>query len=183
MSRKKNKELTAEQLPKLGVEPYLELMNHTAHRETDRQSASLGLLMMWLGDNILDAMDLELSPFGITESKLDLLILLTLHESRERVTPSSLADRLGIRRASVTTLLDWLEKRNWVVREPSAGDRRMLHVKITAEGRALVNQVLPTFWSTCSSLMIDLEPEEQRVLGNILMKLNRTMENRLGVGR
>jgi len=182
MSRKK-KELTSDHLPKLGVEPYLELMDGTATRETDRQSASLGLLMMWLGDNILDAMDLDLAPFGITESKLDLLLLLTLHENRERVTPSSLADRLGIRRASVTTMLDWLEKRNWVVREPSAGDGRMLHVKITAEGRALVNQVMPTFWTTCSSFMTDLEPEEQRVLEKILMKLNRTMENRLGVGR
>ncbi|WP_152396004.1 MarR family winged helix-turn-helix transcriptional regulator [Paenibacillus guangzhouensis] len=182
MSRSK-KELTTDHLPKLGVTPYVELMDSTATSETNRQSASLGLLMMWLGDHILDAMDLDLAPFGITESKLDLLLLLTLHENRERVTPSALADRLGIRRASVTTMLDWLEKRNWVLREPSAGDGRMLHVKITAEGRALIDQVLPIFWAACASFMADLEPEEQRVLEKILLKLNRSMENRLGVGR
>jgi DNA-binding MarR family transcriptional regulator len=183
MSRKNNKEHTSDQLPKLGVKPYLELMDKTASKGTDRKSAHLGLLMLWLGDNILDTVDLDLAPFGITESKFDLLLLLTLHEGRELVTPSSLADRLGIRRASVTALLDWLEKRNWIVREPSDLDRRMIHVKITSEGRQLVDRVLPAFWSTCSSIIIEMEPEERKVLEKLLVKLNDGIEKRLGVGR
>lgn len=183
MSKKNNKEYTPDQLPKLGVQPYLELMDKTASKETDRKSARLGLLMLWLGDNILDAMDVELSPFGITESKLDLLLLLTLHEGRELVTPSSLADRLGIRRASVTALLDWLEKRSWIARKQSELDRRMIHVTITPEGRELVQKALPVFWSTCSSVMSEMDSEERKVLGNILVKLNDRVEKKLGVGR
>lgn len=143
----------------------------------------MGLLMMWLGDNLLDAMDLELSPFSITESKLDLLLLLTLHEGKELVTPSAIAERLGIRRASVTALLDWLEKRKWCVREQSPTDGRMVHVRITPEGRALVDNVLPTYWSACSSFVGELDSEERSVLGKILVKLNAHIEKRLGVGR
>ncbi|WP_028548037.1 MarR family winged helix-turn-helix transcriptional regulator [Paenibacillus sp. UNC451MF] len=183
MTRKNNKEYTPDPLPKLGVKPYLDLMDQTAAKDTDRKSAYLGLLMLWLGDNILDLMDLNLSPFGITESKFDLLLLLTLHEGRELVTPSALAERLGIRRASVTALLDWLEKRNWILRKSSELDRRMIHVSITSEGRALVEQVLPAFWSTCSSIIIEMDPEERMVLEKILDKLNDRIEKKLGVGR
>ncbi len=183
--RKKNQNdhAAAQALPKLGVQPYLELMDKTASSDTNKHEAQMGLLMVWLSDNILDVIDLNLAAYNITESKFDLLLLLTLHEGREQITPSAIADRLGIRRASVTALLDWLEKRNWIAREQSSTDRRMVHVRITAEGRALVAEVLPTFWLTCSSLVKDLEPEEQKVFEKVLVKLNSVIESRLGVGR
>ncbi|WP_010496718.1 MarR family winged helix-turn-helix transcriptional regulator [Paenibacillus elgii] len=184
MERKTGNECTADQqLPALGIDPYLELMDKTAAQDVDRKSIRMGLVMLWFSDNILDMMDIDLAPFGITESKLDMLLLLMLHEGRELITPSGIADRLGIRRASVTALLDWLEKRGWVSREQSAKDRRMIHVSITAEGRALVHQVLPTFWSTCASLLGDLDTEERRVFEKILGKLHRSIETRIGVGR
>jgi len=184
MTKKITNESTMDQqLPKLGVAPYLALMNKTATKETDRKSSYMGLLMLWLGDNTLDLMDMDLSEFGITESKLDLLLLLLLHEDRPFVTPSAIADRLGIRRASVTALLDWLEKRAWIVREKSEHDRRMIHVSITQEGRELVDRVLPTFWATCASLLSDLDEEERAVFEKILVKLNDSIEKRLGVGR
>lgn len=184
MARKTVNESTADQqLPALGIGPYLELMDKTAAQDADRKSARMGLLMLWLSDNILDVMDVELAPYGITESKLDMLLLLRLHEGRELVTPSAIADRLGIRRASVTALLDWLGKRGWVSREQSAKDRRMIHVGITPEGRALVDQVLPAFWSTCASLLDGLDSEERKVFEKILEKLHQNIETRVGVGR
>ncbi|MCY9517835.1 MarR family winged helix-turn-helix transcriptional regulator [Paenibacillus apiarius] len=184
MRKKIEKEHAGEQqLPRLGVAPYLELMRNTASEDTNQASAHMGLLLLWIGDNIQDMMDLNLSSFGITESKLDLLLLLILHQDKEGITPSSIAARLGIRRASATALLDWLEKRNWIERQPNENNRRMVHVRITPEGRNLVDQILPTFWSTCESFISDLEVEEQAVLQKIVMKLNGSLERRLGVGR
>jgi DNA-binding MarR family transcriptional regulator len=183
MKEKNNRELTTEPLPKLGPGPYVELMQKTAAKSTDQKSAYIGLLSLWLGDNILDVMDLNLAQYDITESKFDLLLLLTLHEGHTQVTPSSLAERLGIRRASVTAMLDWLEKRSWIIRESSARDRRSVHVRISPEGKELVEKVLPSFWSTCASIMDDLEPEERSVLEKVILKLNTNIEKRLGMGR
>jgi MarR family transcriptional regulator, negative regulator of the multidrug operon emrRAB len=184
LKRKPAKEYTTEQqLPRLGTSPYLKLMERTASSDTNLNSAHLGLIMLWLGDNILDMVDIDLAAFDITESKLDLLLLLSLHADQELVTPSSLADRLGIRRSSVTALLIWLEKRNLIVREPYAKDGRMTHVRISAEGSTLVNQILPTFWSTCASLVDELDKEEQAVFQKVLVKLNASLEKRLGSGR
>ncbi|NEW05703.1 MarR family transcriptional regulator [Paenibacillus sp. SYP-B3998] len=174
---------TEQQLPRLGIAPYLTLMGDTASSETDQDAAQLGLLMLWLGDHVLDIMDLELSSYSITESKLDLLLMLFLHADKELLTPSALADRMGIRRSSVTALLNWLEKRNWINRESYDKDGRMTHVRINAEGRVFLQQVLPQFWSTCASLIEDLDTEERKLFSKVLLKLNDRIEKRLGVGR
>lgn len=183
MNRKQNMNSPSGSLAKLGPEPYVELMQRTSAPETDLKSAHIGLLSLWLGDNILDVMDLSLAEYGITESKFDLLMLLTLHEGNGRVTPSALAERLGVRRASVTAMLDWLEKRNWIIRETSPQDRRSVQVRISGEGKTLVEKALPSFWSTCASITDELEPEEKELLGKIVLKLNTSMEKRLGMGR
>ncbi|MBP1173009.1 MULTISPECIES: MarR family winged helix-turn-helix transcriptional regulator [Paenibacillus] len=184
MPPKQSKRDTVQQpLPRLGPEPYLELMDQTALAGTDRKLARMGLFLLWTSDNVLDAIDLDLSAYGLTESKLDLLLLLTLHQSQAQMSPSMIADRLGIRRASVTSLLDWTEQRGWIIREHNSTDRRKIHVRITEAGTHLVQQVLPVFWSSCASLASILEPEEQVVFSRIIEKIHHHMEGRLGVGR
>ncbi|MEC3317063.1 MarR family transcriptional regulator, partial [Bacillus thuringiensis] len=98
----------------LGIEPYAELIKKTASAETDPIAAKLGLLMLWTSDNVLDAVDVDLAPLGISESKLDFLLLFILREMEANgeevnMSPSDIASRLGITRASVTGLLSWME--------------------------------------------------------------------------
>ncbi|GKU85055.1 MarR family winged helix-turn-helix transcriptional regulator [Niallia sp. NCCP-28] len=169
-------------LPPLGIDPYIELIQESASKEVIKQDAQTGLMMLWLSDFILDAVDVELEPFGITESKLDLLLLLTLYGEKKK-TPSSLAERLGISRASLTSMIDWLEKRKLVERTHCANDRRKVHVHITEEGRNVVNKVLPTYWSFCASIVQDLEPAEKQVFEKVIKKLIGKMQERLEVER
>ncbi|MFJ8461664.1 MarR family winged helix-turn-helix transcriptional regulator [Lysinibacillus xylanilyticus] len=169
-------------LPVLGLEPYIELIQTSSLDNTDQEDAKLGLMLLWLSDYVLDVMDIDLAPFGITESKLDLLILLTLHDER-RATPSAIAERLGITRASATSMIDWLEKRNLVVRNHSKEDRRKIYVSLTEEGRTFVAKILPTYWSSCASNMIDLEPDERKVFEKLVNKLLKSIQRRLEVER
>lgn len=169
-------------LPKLGLDPYVELINNSSSINTNIEDAKIGLMLLWLSDYFLDAMDMELAPFGITESKLDLLILLTLHGER-RATPSAIAERLGITRASATSMIDWLEKRNFVIRNHSAQDRRKVYVSITEDGHTFVEKTLPTYWSFCASSMIELEADERKVFEKLINKLTQSIQRRLGVER
>ncbi|WP_405082909.1 MarR family winged helix-turn-helix transcriptional regulator [Paenibacillus chitinolyticus] len=184
VNRKPAKEYTTEQqLPRLGTKPYRDLLERTANSDTDRDSALTGLLMLWVGDSVLDVMDIHLSDYDITESKMDILLLIFLHQDQELVTPSSIADRLGIRRSSVTSLLNWLDKRDLIIREPYSKDGRMTHIRLSPEGSGLVQRVLPVFWSTCASLVDELDKEERELFNKMLVKLNRGIEKRLGAGR
>ena len=61
--------------------------------------------------------------------------LAVLFMLREGVTsPAAIAQRLGISRAVVTGLLDRLEERGLIRREPDPGDRRRLRIVMTAAG-------------------------------------------------
>ncbi|WP_144611115.1 MarR family winged helix-turn-helix transcriptional regulator [Bacillus cereus] len=172
----------------LGIGPYAELIKNTASADTDPIAAKLGLLMLWTSDNVLDAVDVDLAPLGISESKLDFLLLFILREMESNeeevnMSPSDIASRLGITRASVTGLLDWMEKRELIVRFHHSEDRRRLKVKITPKGKELVTHSLPTFWLSCASLVDDFNQEERQVLEKLLNKMQVNMQVKLGEGR
>ncbi|KEK25018.1 MarR family winged helix-turn-helix transcriptional regulator [Bacillus gaemokensis] len=172
----------------LGIEPYAKLIKKTALEDTDPIAAKLGLLMLWTSDNVLDAVDMDLAPLGISESKLDFLLLFILreiemNEEEGSMSPSSIANRLGITRASVTGLLDWMEKRAFVERYHHSEDRRRLKVKITPKGREFTFLSLPVFWSSCASLVDEFNQEERQILEKLLNKMQKSMQSKLGEGR
>ncbi|MFD1992365.1 MarR family winged helix-turn-helix transcriptional regulator [Paenibacillus nicotianae] len=171
------------QLPKLGKVPYDELCKQTSAPNTSIASAQLGLLMLWTSDHILDIVDNAIADYDITESKLDLLLLIQLHENSEKVTPSAIAERLNIRRASVTALLNSVEKKGWIIRESSLEDGRKIYVKLSATGTAFVQRILPVFWSACASLVEGLSEEEQQLLSKVIEKLHTQIEQRFQIGR
>jgi DNA-binding MarR family transcriptional regulator len=59
------------------------------------------------------------------------------------LAPSTIAARLMVTTGSMTSLLDTLERRGLVRRQPHPSDRRQLLVHLTDEGQALVDTFLP----------------------------------------
>ncbi len=75
----------------------------------------------------------RLQPFELSPGSA--LALGILADSETPLPPNVIADRLIISRATVTGLIDSLERRNYVQRHPSLTDRRMVLVEITDLGR------------------------------------------------
>ncbi|HJS28755.1 MAG TPA: MarR family transcriptional regulator, partial [Anaerolineales bacterium] len=63
-----------------------------------------------------------LQPFGLSPASG--LVLSILADSETPLPPHKLADRLIISRATVTGLVDSLERRGYVKRQPHQSDRR-----------------------------------------------------------
>jgi DNA-binding MarR family transcriptional regulator len=59
------------------------------------------------------------------------------------LSPTVIAERLLVTTASMTSLLDTLERRGLVERTPDPHDRRRLLVSLTDEGRQVVDAFLP----------------------------------------
>jgi DNA-binding MarR family transcriptional regulator len=68
---------------------------------------------------------------GVNET--DLRCLEILIREQDEATPRLLADQLGLTTGSVTTMLDRLEKMNYVARRAHPTDRRKVIVSATAE--------------------------------------------------
>jgi DNA-binding MarR family transcriptional regulator len=87
------------------------------------------------------------------------------------LTPSQVADRVLIPSATVTATLDLLERRGWIRRTPNPDDRRSTLVEITADGRAVTDQMLPGIRTLEKSVLSALTPDERVQLLDLLAKV------------
>jgi DNA-binding MarR family transcriptional regulator len=79
-----------------------------------------------------------IQPFGLSPSSG--LALGILADAGSALPPHQIAERLIISRATVTGLLDSLEKRGYVRRLPHSSDRRMLLIELTDSGRQVAHE-------------------------------------------
>ncbi|HEV2235221.1 MAG TPA: MarR family transcriptional regulator, partial [Ktedonobacterales bacterium] len=82
-----------------------------------------------------------LQPFHLTPASG--LVLGILADAESPLPPNEIADRLIISRATVTGLLDSLERRAYIRRRPHPSDRRMILAELTAAGRQAANAFRP----------------------------------------
>jgi DNA-binding MarR family transcriptional regulator len=75
--------------------------------------------------------------FGLTTSQARLLCLMTFR----RPSFGELAGLLGCDKTNVTGMVDRLERRGFLRREPDANDRRVSRVVVTEAGSALADQL------------------------------------------
>ncbi|SET11897.1 MarR family winged helix-turn-helix transcriptional regulator [Paracoccus homiensis] len=71
----------------------------------------------------------------LTPAKLRVLQILASRDGRS-ATPTALAQQMGVSQATVTALVDQLEKRGFARRERSSTDRRQNFVTLTDDGGA-----------------------------------------------
>lgn len=69
---------------------------------------------------------------GMTTSQLIVLQNLKAHGE---MTPRQIALSMNLTQATVTSLLDRLQERGWIIRRRGEQDRRRVHVQITEAGR------------------------------------------------
>lgn len=98
-------------------------------------------------------------------------VALSMLWEEDRRPLKELADGCQCTRATVTGIVDTLEKKRLVTREPNPGDRRSILAKLTEKGRAF-QESAPSpeqmFGDCCNCL----EPEETRQLIELLNKLD-----------
>ena len=114
-----------------------------------------------------------LLPFNLSPATG--LVLSMLADSETPISPNNIADRLIISRASVTSLLDSLEKRGFVKRQPHLTDRRMILVELTDSGRQVANRFRPIVHQHQKLWLNALDEEEQKRLIETLQRLQASL--------
>jgi DNA-binding MarR family transcriptional regulator len=92
---------------------------------------------------VLARLNEALEPFGLTFARYEALML--LYYSRSGALPlGKMGSRLQVHPASVTSLIDRLERAGLVEREPHPQDRRTTLAKITPAGRKIAEEATDT---------------------------------------
>jgi len=87
------------------------------------------------------------------------------------LSPSELSDRLIVTRATMTGLLDSLERRGHLRRVPHPSDRRSILVEITPQGRKAADELRRVIHAAEAGWLGGLSPNELRTLTRLLHKL------------
>jgi DNA-binding MarR family transcriptional regulator len=87
------------------------------------------------------------------------------------LTPAELADRTGVTRATITGLVDTLERADLVTRTPHPEDRRMMSVGLTKRGEKLLTRIMPEHFRRMAWLMAPLSENDRRTFVRLLTKV------------
>ena len=100
--------------------------------------------------------------------------LLTLLWERDSQAVKDLADASGYARATITGIVDTMEKHKIVTREPNPEDRRSLLVTLTEKGKEL-QHASPALENIFQQCCCGLSSDEIRQLGQLLKKLETSL--------
>lgn len=104
--------------------------------------------------------------------------LAILEGAHEPLAGHVIAERLLVSSASMTSLLDTLERRGLVERHKHPSDRRKVLIHLTDEAHEIVDRMLPTVHAAATEAVADLaEPDREQLV--VWLTMVRTRLDRL----
>jgi DNA-binding MarR family transcriptional regulator len=114
--------------------------------------------------------DENLSKHGINIAQLRILAYLARNKEK-RIVQRDLEEDFGIRRSSVTSILQNMEKNGYLIRENSPEDARVKIVKLTAKGEELDEDLRKYIHLLEKELLQGVTPQEQKTLESVFLKM------------
>jgi DNA-binding MarR family transcriptional regulator len=137
------------------------------------------LHLLRAGDEAFRVIDAHFNARGLSQGRFTVLMLLfdQNNGSPHALTPAQLAEQSGVTRATMTGLIDTLERDGMVVRTPDRDDRRQVSVQLTPHGLDFLQSMLPDHFARINTLLAPLSETERRTLVKLLGKItDRALE-------
>jgi MarR family transcriptional repressor of emrRAB len=128
--------------------------------------------LMRTGSDMLASFERILNQIGLSQGRFLTLIVMNRTPS-EAINPSTLADKLGVTRATMTGLLDGLRKQGLIERQIHPEDRRKIGVLLTDSGHRILDKILPDYYRRFAKLTTYLDEGERQTLISLLKKVNQ----------
>jgi DNA-binding MarR family transcriptional regulator len=129
------------------------------------------LILFRVASDGLAAFDVHFARLKITPGRMSVLSILNRDPERS-LSPSILAERAGVTRATMTGLLDRLVRDRLIKRTTDRADRRRSSVKLTDKGREFLDRILPDHYRRLAAMMTGLSIDEQRHLTEMLYRIS-----------
>ena len=107
---------------------------------------------------------------GLDITPVQFAALVALRQQRS-LDQAALSALIGYDRATIGGVIDRLEAKRWVVREPGRDDRRTKVVSLSPAGAAILRRVMRDVEAVQAALMAPLKPGERRTFERLCRKL------------
>jgi DNA-binding MarR family transcriptional regulator len=139
--------------------------------DADITAVSGFLHLLRVATDLSIALDACLSKHQLLQGRWWVLILL-MREASKTLTPSILAEKAGVSRATMTGLIDGLEQSNLVTRIYTKDDRRSVQIKLTEAGQYKLDVVMPDYYRRLRKCMQALDADKRLQLQHMLELIN-----------
>ncbi|QDU35116.1 Transcriptional repressor MprA [Poriferisphaera corsica] len=129
------------------------------HGQFNRQGLLLFLQILKTGSDLLNNLDQFLSKYNLKHGRWITLVLLQ-REPSQTSSPSELAKKQGITRATMTNLLNSLENDLYIERIEHPTDARATNVKLTRKGRNLLKNIMPRYYQAINQLTAECSTKQ-----------------------
>jgi MarR family transcriptional regulator, 2-MHQ and catechol-resistance regulon repressor len=120
--------------------------------------------------------DAFFKAFGLTDVQFNVMTLLHYHSGPEGgLSQAQLSDKMLVNRANATSLVDRMEKAEFVTRTAHSKDRRFNIIKLTTKGAKLFTRVEPHYLEQVGQVMSGATESEQKKLMAILEKVRANL--------
>ena len=114
---------------------------------------------------------------NIQVTKEQWIVLKILHEDNDGIIQNDLAFITDRNKASLTRLINVMEKNNLVKRIPSKEDSRKNLIYITNNGKQLFLKVKPLMLSSIETLQNGITEDEKSIFINVMTKIQTNLKN------
>jgi DNA-binding MarR family transcriptional regulator len=128
------------------------------------------LNLLHTSDLVFEEESQHLGQYGVSQGRFTVLMLLN-RMCGECLTPADLAEKAGVTRATMSGLLDTMERDGLVTRRSSATDRRVVEVHLTEQGHELIDALLPGYFARVEEMIGALDAEERKTFVHLLQKI------------
>lgn len=129
---------------------------------------NVGYLLARARTKLAKAVDVDLARHDITHAQGSMLLMLN---SGNYSTAAELSRELYIDSASITRMVDRLEKRGLIQRMPRGDDRRVVNLRLTEEGVTLADQLPDLYVDVLNQSFAEFSGDDVNILRTLLRKL------------
>ena len=152
-----------------------ELLQKTVQRYPELEASAIEAITTLdrVSREVKSQMNCPLEEHCLSEGKFYVLCCLMTEELMERDAPgpSDIAEHLGVTRATITGLLDGLERDDFLERRHDSRDRRALTIHMTEKARRFLDEFMPMAVRRANSVMAALDEPERQTLIRLLNKI------------
>jgi DNA-binding MarR family transcriptional regulator len=121
-------------------------------------------------------MDQAFARHGVTGGAYGILVALRRSGAPFELTPSELTRHLMVTTGGMTSMIDRLERQGLVTRRPNPADRRGVLVRLTDEGRSIVDAAMADLSALEHDVTAGLSTEQRDELARLLRVLLVSLE-------
>ena len=148
----------------------------TRYPDLDRTSVVAIMAFLRTAVDLIEAFDKFLAQHGLSQGRFAILVFLN-REPEVAVNQTHLADAYGVTKATITGLIDGLERDQLVQRLHDPLDRRASLVLLTKTGREFLDALLPHHFKRTAEVFAGFTAADRQSLAGMMAKIRAGMEH------